>query len=279
MVMDKPQIVAELTINHLGKVNIAKAMIKSAKASGASLVKIKYKNVDKYYVDQSKKWRDFNFKEYRKSLELSRQDIKDLAVFCGDIGIDWFSTIHDLEGLDFIGSLDPVMYKVASADSANKTLLYKVMDTCKKESKPLVVSLGGKDLKFIKNLVKEIERREIEAVLLHTISIYPTPIGASNMDFIDVLKEYESDSIKVGYSGHEVGFGATLLAASKGVSMIERHFTLDNMLKIHHIGSSLIPSQFKLMSDLVGDIVDEKNCDLIEYAEKENDFLKRGIYQ
>ena len=41
--------VAELSINHLGMLNIAKAMIKSAKASGANFVKIKIKKVENYY--------------------------------------------------------------------------------------------------------------------------------------------------------------------------------------------------------------------------------------
>ena len=36
--------VAELSINHLGMLNIAKAMIKAAKNSGADYVKIKIKS-------------------------------------------------------------------------------------------------------------------------------------------------------------------------------------------------------------------------------------------
>ena len=42
--------VAELSINHLGMVNIAKKMIDEAVSGGADLIKLKYKNVKKYYL-------------------------------------------------------------------------------------------------------------------------------------------------------------------------------------------------------------------------------------
>ncbi len=50
--------VAELSINHLGTLNIAKAMIKAAKDSRADFVKIKIKKVDKYYSQKPKKFGD-----------------------------------------------------------------------------------------------------------------------------------------------------------------------------------------------------------------------------
>ena len=65
MVIKNPIITSELSINHLGMINIAKAMIKSSKDSGATIVKLKYKNVNKYYEDTGKKWRNMNFKKYR----------------------------------------------------------------------------------------------------------------------------------------------------------------------------------------------------------------------
>ena len=55
MVTEKPIITAELSINHLGMVNIAKSMIKSAKECGATIIKLKYKDVDKYYKNDSTK--------------------------------------------------------------------------------------------------------------------------------------------------------------------------------------------------------------------------------
>ena len=56
MVIQKPIMVAELSINHLGMVKIAQKMIDGALNGGADLVKLKYKDVDKYYKNDGKKW-------------------------------------------------------------------------------------------------------------------------------------------------------------------------------------------------------------------------------
>jgi N-acetylneuraminate synthase len=277
--MKKPIIVAELSINHLGMVNIAKAMVKSAQESGATMVKLKYKSVDDYYANDGKKWRNFNFKSYRKSLELSQDDIKDLSEYCGEIGIEWFSTIHDLKGLEFIKTLNPAMYKVASMDSENQILIDKVIETCKEEGKPFVVSLGGKTDDYLENLVKKVNQSKIKTYILHTVSIYPTPIGRSNINYIKKIKQYESDFVKVGYSGHELGYSATLLAYLMGVDMIERHFSLSTDLKIHHIQSGLTPAQFKDMCRTIDEMLIEDSCKTVQCDVEEDEFLKERIYK
>ena len=169
--MEKPIIVAELSINHLGMVNIAKKMIDSAVECGANLIKLKCKNVKKYYKNDGKKWRNFNFKEYRQSLELSKDDFRELAEYCNSKGIDWFCTVHDAEGLEFIRSFKPPFYKVASMDAGKSDFVDEVINSCKSDDKPLIISLGGKDDEFTDALVSKISNSGIKAFLLHTVSI------------------------------------------------------------------------------------------------------------
>ena len=161
MVREKPLMVAELSINHLGMVGIAERMIDEAVAGGADLIKLKFKNVEKYYKDDGKKWRNFNFKAYRKSLELSPQDFSHLAEYCNKKSIKWFCTVHDLDGLDFIKGFDPPYYKVASMDAGKDELVEKVMDLCGAESKPLIISLGGKSDDFVEGLVTKIKEKNL----------------------------------------------------------------------------------------------------------------------
>ena len=111
MVGGKMIYVAELSINHLGMLNIAKAMIKSAKDSGADYVKIKIKKVNNYYSKKPKKWKGYDFIAYRQSLELKNEDIKEMVSYCKKIGIGWFSTVHDTTGLNFIKTLKPNFFK------------------------------------------------------------------------------------------------------------------------------------------------------------------------
>ncbi len=277
--MEKPIIVAELSINHLGMVNIAKKMIDSAVDCGANLIKLKCKNVNKYYKNDGKKWRNFNFKKYRQSLELSKDDFSELARYCNSKGVDWFCTVHDSEGLKFIRGFQPPFYKVASMDAGKSDFVNEVIQSCKADNKPLIISLGGKDDKFTDKLVEKITDSGIQAFLLHTVSIYPTPAGKSNINYVmKLIKKYSSENIRVGYSGHEVGFSASLMAAVYGAQMIERHFSLSRDFSIHHIDAALIPSEFRQMTNMIDEIFLETTTSSESFNPEELKFLVDRVY-
>lgn len=279
MVIDKPIMVAELSINHLGMVKIAQKMIDEAVSGGANLIKLKFKNVKKYYKDDGKKWRNFDFKTYRGSLELSKDDFSYLAEYCNSKGIRWFCTVHDEEGLDFIKTFNPPFYKVASMDAGKTELVDKVMALCSMENKPLIISLGGKSDEFVSKLVEKINRFKLKAFLLHTVSIYPTPDGKSNITYITHLRnKFESDNIKIGYSGHEIGYAPSILATLQGAKMIERHFALSLDWDIHHLGCALIPEKYREMNETIDKLILENNAGLTEFHKEELDFLKDMKY-
>lgn len=279
MVIQKPIMVAELSINHLGMVKIAQKMIDEAVAGGANLIKLKFKNVKKYYKDDGKKWRNFDFKTYRESLELSKEDFNYLAKYCNSKGIMWFCTVHDEEGLDFIKTFDPPFYKIASMDASKTELVNKVMSLCAAENKPLIISLGGKSDEFVTKLVDKINAHKLKAFLLHTVSIYPTPDGKSNITYITHLrKKFESESIKIGYSGHEVGYAPSILATLQGARMIERHFSLSMDWNIHHIGCALTPEKYAEMNHTIDKLILESNAGLTEFHKEELEFLKEMKY-
>ncbi len=261
-------------------VSIAKQMIKAAKKAGAKYIKLKLKSVEKYYHDNDKMWRNFNFIEYRKSLELSKDDFYEIDKFCKELNIEWFCTIHDKESLDFIKTFNVPFYKVASIDVSNDKLIDEVLQICKEEKKPIIVSVGGKDLKFIDSLLAKMQSADIECYLLHAVSIYPTPIGKNNINFIDILnKKYANEKTHIGYSGHEIGFAPTVYAAMKDIKMIERHFTLSKDWKIHHIASALTPDEYETMVNIISDIKIEKDMTPIEYHSDELNFLERFEYK
>ena len=159
---------------------------------------------------------------------------------------------------------------------ADKTdLVEKVMSLCKEEEKPLIISLGGKSDIFVQNLVNKIDDYGIKAFMLHTVSIYPTPHGKSNIMYISHLKNtFESENIKIGYSGHEIGYAPTIMAVVQGAAMIERHFSLSRNWKIHHIACALVPDEYKEMNDVIDNIILEKECAATEFHQEELFFLR-----
>ena len=272
--------VAELSINHLGMLNIAKAMIKAAKSSGADYVKIKIKKVNQYYSQKPKKWRGYDFINYRESLELKNEDIKEMVSYCKKIGIGWFSTVHDKTGLDFIKTLKPSFFKVASMDNKNLKLINETLNVCKKNKVPFIVSLGGQDKKETEEIIKIIKKYNVKCYLLHCVSIYPTPEGQSNINYIDYLiDKYQKGNFKVGYSGHEENYAASISAGFKDIHMIERHFTLDKNIKIHHIRSGILPSEFLEMKQTIAKIRKESVKPIKSSSIGEKLFLKKKVYK
>lgn len=278
--MRQPFFVAELTINHLGMVKIAKMMIDAAQQAGAHAVKLKLKNVKKYYKKEKANWRNFDFLEYRKSLELSHDDFVDIAAFCQGKEIPWFCTVHDLESLEFIRSLNPLFYKVASMDSSKLDFVDSVLTTCRDDKKKLVISIGGKSDEETKGIVDKIKAAGVQAYVLHTVSIYPTPDGQSNINYIGkLINDYQDDQISIGYSGHEIGYAPSIMAYVYGASMIERHFTLSKDFKIHHIQSALTPQEFKQMTSLIQGIGKEVKQPISAMSLDELRFLQEEHYE
>ena len=109
-------------------------------------------------------------------------------------------------------------------DITNFDFCNSVAKTAADKKASMVVSVGGKTLDFSDELVETLRNYQIPVHLLHTVSIYPTPLGQSNTNRVTVLKErYSSEKwLKVGYSGHERGFAASVSAAINGAEMIER---------------------------------------------------------
>ncbi len=277
--MKPPKIVAELTINHLGMKKIAQVTMKRCKEAGADYVKLKIKDTKKYYSKADKSINGYDFLKYRTSLELSRQDFAEIDAWCHEIGLRWFATCHDLESLKFVASFDVPFFKVASMDSRNLDFVRKVAEQ-NEARKPMIVSVGGESLKHVGEIVEIVSGRGIELTLLHTVSIYPTPIDKCNIKFIQKLRsEFESPKVSIGYSGHEEGWVPTLLAVLSGASMIERHVALTRNLRIHHIRSALTLDEFKKMVDDVQRVSMMMSSEQVEYFEEELKFLRDMHYE
>ena len=63
---------------------------------------------------------------------------------------------------------------------------------------------------------------------MHCNSSYPAPLNELNLSLIPYLKD-RYDCI-VGYSGHEYNVEPSVIAATLGAKVIERHITIDQSL-------------------------------------------------
>ena len=273
----KIYIIAEIGVNHNGSVTKAKKMIKMCKQSGANAVKFqtyKASNIADRFVSKAKYQKKDNKSESQykmlKKYELTDKDFIELHKYASKLNIDFISTAADKSSLQFLNNkLRLKTIKIGSSDLTNIQLLINAGRT----KRNIIISCGlatveninialsalcygyiKKDFNFSYEKDKEFYlkyekylRKKIS--LLHCTTEYPAPLEELNLNIIDTLSKKYVTSI--GYSDHSNNLITPIIAASKNISIIEVHVTLNKNLKGPDHKSSL---NFRELSQYVNNI-------------------------
>lgn len=222
-------IVAEAGQNHNASLETALRLCDAAKFASCDAVKFQKRNPD-ICVPEGQKgepkdtpWGRMTYLEYRWKLELTHEDFRAIHEHCQAIGIDWFSSVWDVDSLAFFeNNLALPYYKLPSACLTDIALVGALADT----GKPVILSTGMSNHQQIGQALLILAQKSAPVILNHCVSTYPCPVSELNLRCITTLQETYPD-IVVGYSGHEVGLATTVVAVALGASYIERHITLD----------------------------------------------------
>lgn len=249
----KPVCVAEFTTNHMGNLNLLLKMAESAKYAGADYIKMQKKNVETFYTKEKLDSEYISpygktYRDYRTLFEFSKEDFMRFDKKCKELDIKWFTTIQDIPSMYEMLEFDLPMYKIASCNGNNKEFLNAVHSNIDK-NKTIVISIAGRTLEEIEQIVKLFDGYNL--YILHCVAEYPCNVSHLRLGNISRLrKEFESDRIKIGYSGHEEGFVPSLAAIDLGAKLVERHFCQNRHSFVHHIECSLEPDEYKMMVEL-----------------------------
>lgn len=255
MLPQKTFIVAELSANHNHNFDLAVKTIEAMAEAGADAVKIQtYKpeslaidvNNEYFHESQSGLWKGYTpwklFQEASTPYEW-HAELRDVAQ---RLGLIFFSSPFDFEGVDFLEKLDCPIYKVASPE-INDLPLIKYMAQKEKE---MIISTGMGTLADISNAIdacKSVGNNKI--TLLKCTSEYPTPFEHVNLLTIPNMKE--TFGVRVGISDHTMGSEIAIAAVAVGASVIEKHFILDRNLGGPDSAFSMQPAEFKAMVEAV----------------------------
>jgi N,N'-diacetyllegionaminate synthase len=243
---EKVYIIAEIGNNHEGSFEVAKELIFKAAETGVDAVKFQTFNTD-FYV--SKKYNIDRYNQLKK-FEFSQIEFSDLADIAKQKGLDFISTPFDLQSAFFLENIVSA-FKISSSDLNFYPLVKFVSQT----SKPLILSTGFHSFEEIQLTIDYITQyREISKdnlSIMHCVGNYPTLPQDAQLNTIDFLKNH-FPHIEIGYSDHTIGNLASMVAVSKGVRIIEKHFTLDhNFSNFHDHKISADPNELnKLVSNI-----------------------------
>ena len=244
--------IAEIGNNHNGDFFIAKKSIEEAAKAGAHAVKFQKRFISETFAKELSEKPQNNgaikgdtYGEYREGLEFSFEDFISLKKVAEENKVDFFVTPFDIKSADFLEEIGVPFYKIASFDLTNLPLLEHVA----KFGKPIILSTGMASHEEVKEAVSVITKHHKDLILLHCVSVYPTPDEHINLGSMQSLIN-SFPEIPVGYSGHEQDILPSLIAISQGATIIERHFTLSRFLPGPDHGSvSIEPDVFRELVD------------------------------
>lgn len=217
-------IIAEIGINHNGRLKDAKRLIDMAVSNGCNAVKFQKRTVDVVYSkEELERPRPNVFGEtngdLKRGLEFGLEEYKEIDEYCKQKNIMWFASCWDKGSVDFIDQFNPPCYKIASASLTDDELLKYT----KSKGKPILLSTGMSTMEEIEHAMEILG--EENTIIYHCTATYPSNSNEINLNCINTLKE--RFSCPVGYSGHERGIAPSILAVGLGACSVERHITLD----------------------------------------------------
>jgi len=241
-------IVAEISANHSGSLDILKKTILKAKQVGANAVKIQtYEahtmtlnaNNKHFLIDDKSIWRGKRLYELYKKAETPFKWHREIFKFAKKNKIICFSAPFDISGVELLEKINCPIYKVASPEIEDLRLIEKIAKT----KKPVIISTGIADINNIRkamNICKKSGNYNI--ILLNCISSYPAKNFELNLKYINVLKKF---CPIVGYSDHSNSDLASIISVAKGAKVIEKHFILNKKIKSPDKSFSYDPLQLK----------------------------------
>jgi len=231
---DGTYIIAELSANHGGKIEIAKDTVKAAKEIGANAIKLQTYTADTLTLDSNKDdfiikggtlWDNKKLHDLYKEAFLPWEWHQELFEYARSIDIDIFSSPFDKSAVDFLEQFNPSAYKIASFEITD----YDLIKYTASKQRPIIISTGIATLEEIEDAV-EICRSEgnEDIVLLKCTSSYPAPLEDANLNMIpDIANRFEVIS---GFSDHTLGSLAPIVAVTLGAKIVEKHFILDKSI-------------------------------------------------
>lgn len=254
-----PLVIAEIGINHEGSLEIAKAMVDSAKRAGVEVVKHQTHIVEDEMSWVAKKIipgnAEVSIYEIMERCALSEEDELELKKYVESKGMIFISTPFSRAAANRLEKFDVPAFKIGSGECNNYPLLEHIANF----GKPIILSTGMNDIESVKKAVSIFQKREVSVALLHTTNLYPTPVHLVRLGAMLELHSAFPNNV-FGLSDHTLNNNACLGATALGASILERHFT-DHMKRT---GPDIICS------------MDETECENLIQASREIALMRGG---
>lgn len=261
-------IIAELSANHNGSLEIALESIKAAKRAGADCIKLQTYTADTITIDartddfklkQGTIWDGKYLYDLYKEAYTPWQWHEQLFEAAASEGLVCFSSPFDFTSVDLLEELNTPAYKIASFEITDIPLIEYVAS----KGKPVIISTGIAEIEDIELAVEACRRMgNNDIAILKCTSSYPAPLEEANLIMIKDLAD--RFGVVTGLSDHTIGSTAPIVATVMGAKIIEKHFILDRSIGGPDASFSMNEQEFTEMVKAVREA--EKAVGAVDYS-------------
>ena len=280
----KTFIIAELSANHNGSLDLAVKTIEAAARAGADAVKLQTYRADtitlnsddeNFIIKGGSLWDGLTYFQLYDKAYTPWQWHKTLKETAERLGLILFSSPFDKVAVDFLEDLNIPAYKIASFEINDLPLI----EYAAKKNKPVIISTGVADFKEIEDAVNVCRKAgNNDIILLKCTSSYPAPIEEANL--LMIKKMSEDFNCITGLSDHTLTNITAVTSVALGAKVIEKHFILDKLINSPDSTFSLDEKEFKQFVDDIRTV--EKALGHIDYtispAGQKNRRFMRSLY-
>jgi N-acetylneuraminate synthase len=239
-----PLVIAEIGINHGGKIEVALEMAKAAIDAGAEIIKHQtHIPEDEMSIEAKSVIPGNSNKSIYSIIEecaLNEKDEFQLMEYVRQRGAIFISTPFSRAAINRIAKMDLPAVKIGSGECNNYPLVKLVAQL----GKPVILSTGMNTIESIRPSVEILESQNLPYVLMHCTNLYPTPAELIRLDAIIELRENFPNAV-IGLSDHSTTNYPAIASIALGARVLERHFT-DSYNRIGpDINCSMDPNQLK----------------------------------
>ncbi len=280
-IKDKVFIIAELSANHNGDLQVALETVRAAKRAGADAIKLQTytaktmtidcKN-DFFMIKQDTAWDGEYLYDLYKRAYTPWEWHKNIYDLAKEEGLICFSSPFDNSAVDLLEELNSPIYKIASFEITDIPLI----EYTASKGKPMIISTGIADIEDIELAIetcKKVGNNDI--TILKCTSAYPAdPIDANLLTIPDIKERFR---VKVGLSDHTMGIEGPVVATTLGATVIEKHFILDKSIGGADAHFSLDEEEFTKMVNSVRkaeEMIGKVDYEMTEKKKKSRQFSR-----
>lgn len=263
------EIIAEIAQGYEGKPEQADLLVRAALEAGADSVKFQMIIADELCV------KEYPYYGLFKSLEMPLPVWEGLVKKVKDAGKKFYADIYGFESLCLAKQLNVSGVKISTTDFYNEHLIQQALETFSR----VFISIGGIEIADIDDLVRKLKGKS-HVTLLYGFQAEPTAVDDNHLSRFKELKN-RYPGVSFGFMDHTLGESEEamvlpVLALGLGIDCLEKHITLDPLLKIEDYISALDPARFKKCVETLRDMEKALGSPELKLAPKEIEYKNRA---